>query len=432
MFKSKALRRELAQCHEQRNEALSVLSAIESHVAVIEFSPTGEILTANTLFLAVVGYALDEVVGSFHRMFCEPGSTESPEYQTFWQKLRQGVAQTGTFLRVNKQGQPLWLEATYFPVLNEQGRVAKIVKIASDITQKQLRLNSQDAILSALQKSMAVIEFKTDGTIISANDNFLNVMGYRLEQLTGQHHQIFCDSEFYQQNPNFWQELVAGQHKAGRFRRIDALGREMWLEATYNPIFDDKGQVTRVVKFASDITERVRQSERNAAISEEVGVIASETSGIVDKGNDSLQASVQTSTQVSTDLEQASTVISRLNEQAHNIEEIVATISGLADQTNLLALNAAIEAARAGEQGRGFAVVADEVRQLAGRTSTATIEIGQVVQENRELTGQVSTAINAVTEVAALSRQQVQEVEHIMEEIHRSALAIQHAVADLG
>lgn len=432
MFKSKALRRELAQCHEQRNEALSVLSAIESHVAVIEFSSTGEILTANTLFLAVVGYTLDEVVGSFHRIFCEPGLTESPEYQTFWQKLRQGVAQTGTFLRVNKQGQPLWLEATYFPVLNEQGRVAKIVKIASDITQKQLRLNSQDAILSALQKSMAVIEFKTDGTIISANDNFLNVMGYRLEQLTGQHHQIFCDSEFYQQNPNFWQELVAGQHKAGRFRRIDALGREMWLEATYNPIFDDKGQVTRVVKFASDITERVRQSERNTVIAEEVGVIASETSGIVDKGNYSLQASVQTSTQVSTDLEQASTVISRLNEQAYNIEEIVATISGLADQTNLLALNAAIEAARAGEQGRGFAVVADEVRQLAGRTSTATIEIGQVVQENRELTGQVSTAINAVTEVAALSRQQVQEVEHIMEEIHRSALAIQQTVADLG
>ena len=432
MFKSKALRRELAQCHEQRNEALSVLSAIESHVAVIEFSSTGEILTANTLFLAVVGYTLDEVVGSFHRIFCEPGLTESPEYQTFWQKLRQGVAQTGTFLRINKQGQPLWLEATYFPVLNEQGRVAKIVKIASDITQKQLRLNSQDAILSALQKSMAVIEFKTDGTIISANDNFLNVMGYRLEQLTGQHHQIFCDSEFYQQNPNFWQELVAGQHKAGRFRRIDALGREMWLEATYNPIFDDKGQVTRVVKFASDITERVRQSERNTVIAEEVGVIASETSGIVDKGNYSLQASVQTSTQVSTDLEQASTVISRLNEQAYNIEEIVATISGLADQTNLLALNAAIEAARAGEQGRGFAVVADEVRQLAGRTSTATIEIGQVVQENRELTGQVSTAINAVTEVAALSRQQVQEVEHIMEEIHRSALAIQQTVADLG
>lgn len=432
MFKSKTLRRELAQCHEQRNEALSVLSAIESHVAVIEFSSTGEILTANTLFLAVVGYTLDEVIGSFHRIFCEPGLTESPEYQTFWQKLRQGVAQTGTFLRVNKQGQPLWLEATYFPVLNEQGRVAKIVKIASDITQKQLRLNSQDAILSALQKSMAVIEFKTDGTIISANDNFLNVMGYRLEQLTGQHHQIFCDSEFYQQNPNFWQELVAGQHKAGRFRRIDALGREMWLEATYNPIFDDKGQVTRVVKFASDITERVRQSERNTVIAEEVGVIASETSGIVDKGNYSLQASVQTSTQVSTDLEQASTVISRLNEQAYNIEEIVATISGLADQTNLLALNAAIEAARAGEQGRGFAVVADEVRQLAGRTSTATIEIGQVVQENRELTGQVSTAINAVTEVAALSRQQVQEVEHIMEEIHRSALAIQQTVADLG
>lgn len=432
MFKSKALRRELAHCQKERNEAQSILSAIQSHVAVIEFSPAGEILEANSTFLSVVGYSLDEVIGSFHRLFCDPSLTDSAEYQMFWQQLRQGVAQAGTFLRLNKQGHPLWLEATYFPVLDERGTVVKIVKIASDITQKQQRLNSQEAILSALQKSMAVIEFTTDGTIISANDNFLNVMGYRAEQLKDQHHQVFCDSEFYQQHPNFWQELVAGQHKAGRFRRIDALGREIWLEATYNPIFDEKGQVTRVVKFASDITERVRQSERNAAISEDVGVIARETSDIVDKGHHSLQASVQTSTQVSTDLERASNIISRLNEQAHNIEEIVATISGLADQTNLLALNAAIEAARAGEQGRGFAVVADEVRQLAGRTSQATIEIGQVVQENRELTGQVSTAINDVTGVAALSRQQVQEVEHIMEAIHSSALAIQQTVADLG
>lgn len=432
MFKSKALRRELAHCQKERNEAQSILSAIQSHVAVIEFSPAGEILEANSTFLSVVGYSLDEVIGSFHRLFCDPSLTDSAEYQMFWQQLRQGVAQAGTFLRLNKQGHPLWLEATYFPVLDERGTVVKIVKIASDITQKQQRLNSQEAILSALQKSMAVIEFTTDGTIISANDNFLNVMGYRAEQLKNQHHQVFCDSDFYQQHPNFWQELVAGQHKAGRFRRIDALGREIWLEATYNPIFDEKGQVTRVVKFASDITERVRQSERNAAISEDVGVIARETSDIVDKGHHSLQASVQTSTQVSTDLERASNIISRLNEQAHNIEEIVATISGLADQTNLLALNAAIEAARAGEQGRGFAVVADEVRQLAGRTSQATIEIGQVVQENRELTGQVSTAINDVTGVAALSRQQVQEVEHIMEAIHSSALAIQQTVADLG
>ena len=432
MFKSKALRRELEDCQNERNEAQLILRAIQSYVAAIEFSPTGEILEANSKFLSVVGYSSDEVIGSFHRLFCEPGLTESAEYKAFWQQLRQGVAQTGTFLRLNKQRQPLWLEATYFPVLNEHGTVVKIVKIASDITQKQQRLNSQEAILSALQKSMAVIEFKIDGTIISANDNFLNVMGYRLEQLTGQSHKIFCDADFYQQNPSFWSELVAGQHKAGRFRRIDALGREIWLEAPYNPILDEAGKVVRVVKFASDITERVRQSERNMAISEEVGVIASETSTIVEKGNHSLQASVHTSTQVSTDLEQASAIINQLNEQAHNIEEIVATISGLADQTNLLALNAAIEAARAGEQGRGFAVVADEVRQLAGRTTKATIEIGEVVQQNRALTGQVSTAITAVTGVAALSRQQVQEVEHIMEEIHRSALAIQQTVADLG
>lgn len=165
MFKSKALRRELEDCQNERNEAQLILRAIQSYVAAIEFSPTGEILEANSKFLSVVGYSSDEVIGSFHRLFCEPGLTESAEYKAFWQQLRQGVAQTGTFLRLNKQRQPLWLEATYFPVLNEHGTVVKIVKIASDITQKQQRLNSQEAILSALQKSMAVIEFKIDGTI---------------------------------------------------------------------------------------------------------------------------------------------------------------------------------------------------------------------------------------------------------------------------
>lgn len=417
MFKSKALMRELEDCQNERNEAQLILRAIQSYVAAIEFSPTGEILEANSKFLSVVGYSSDEVIGSFHRLFCEPGLTESAEYKAFWQQLRQGVAQTGTFLRLNKQRQPLWLEATYFPVLNEHGTVVKIVKIASDITQKQQRLNSQEAILSALQKSMAVIEFKIDGTIISANDNFLNVMGYRLEQLTGQSHKIFCDADFYQQNPSFWSELVAGQHKAGRFRRIDALGREIWLEATYNPILDEAGKVVRVVKFASDITERVRQSERNMAISEEVGVIASETSTIVEKGNHSLQASVHTSTQVSTDLEQASAIINQLNEQAHNIEEIVATISGLADQTNLLALNAAIEAARAGEQGRGFAVVAEEVRSLALRSATAAKEINGLINSSVATVSQGSVLVHetgvTITEIIS----SVERVTRIIAEI---------------
>lgn len=432
MLASRKLKRELSDCRHQYQQLSGIQQAINSHMAVIEFTTEGEILSANSRFLDAVGYSLAEVQGQHHRLFCDPALVRTSGYRDFWQQLRQGRAQSGTFQRLNRQGQLVWLEATYFPVLDEQGNVVRVLKIASDITEKQHQLDGQRAVLSALHRSTAVIEFAIDGTILTANDNFLATTHYRLEQITGKHHQLFCEPEFYRQHPNFWRELAAGEHKSGSFKRIDAMGRELWLEATYNPILDDKGQVTRVVKFASDITERVLASQRNREASEMASVTAIQTAHIVERGTGSLSESVNTSSRVASDLEQAMQVIERLNEQARNIEEIVATISSVADQTNLLALNAAIEAARAGELGRGFAVVADEVRQLAGRTSRATAEIGQVVQQNRELTAQVSTAIIEVAGVAEQGKQQVQEVEVIMDEIYQGALAVQRAVGSLS
>ncbi|ART82902.1 hypothetical protein CBP31_09900 [Oceanisphaera profunda] len=432
MLMNSKLKRELSHCRQQYDLAKAEQQAIRTHMAVIEFTPQGEILDANNGFLAVVGYSLTEVQGAHHQMFCDPQLVNSAKYREFWQRLGQGQSQSGAFARLNRQGDVIWLEATYFPVLDEQGTVVKILKIASDITAKQHRLDAQQAVLSALHLSMAVIEFSVDGNIISANDNFLAAVGYRLEQLTNQHHRIFCDEEFYQQHPNFWRELASGDHKSGQFKRLDASGREVWLEATYNPILDDSGKVMRVVKFASEITDQIAQAQRVRQASEMASVTAIQTASIAERGAESLLASVHTSSRVSGDLEQAIDVINRLNEQARSIEEIVATISSVADQTNLLALNAAIEAARAGEQGRGFAVVADEVRQLAGRTSKATAEIGQVVQQNRELTARVSAAIVDVASVAEQGKQQVLDVESIMAEIHQSALAVQEAVAELN
>ncbi|MGO1247259.1 MAG: methyl-accepting chemotaxis protein [Oceanisphaera sp.] len=432
MIGTSKLKQALSHYREQYQQAHAVQQAICSHMAVIEFTPQGEILDANHRFLNVVGYTLNEIVGAHHRIFCTSELASTAEYAAFWQQLAQGQSQRGTFARLNRQGELIWLEATYFPVLNEQGEVVKVLKIASDITQKQHQLAAQQAVLSALHLSMAVIEFAVDGTILTANENFLNVMGYRLEQVVGQHHRIFCDNEFYQQQPSFWQDLAAGEHKSGRFKRLDAQGCDIWLEATYNPILDGSGQVHRVVKFASDISARVRQSRKNQQASEQACDIAVQTSHIVEQGNSSLLASVNTSVQVSNDLDQAMLIVNQLNEQARNIEEIVSTISSVAERTNLLALNAAIEAARAGEQGRGFAVVADEVRQLAARTSVATNEISQVVQQNRELTAQVSTAIVEVTQVAEQGKQQVLDVEAIMGEIHQGALAVQETVTGLS
>lgn len=432
MLGTQKLKEALVHCQQQHQQAEAMLQAIRSHMAVIEFTPQGDILDANSRFLNVVGYSLGEVVGAHHRIFCSVEFGNTAEYSTFWQQLRQGQSQRGTFARLNKQGDTIWLEATYFPVLDELGEVVKILKIASDITEKQHQFAAQQAVLSALHLSMAVIEFAVDGSILTANENFLHTIGYRLEQLEGQHHRIFCDDAFYQEYPHFWQDLATGVHKSGRFKRINAQGDDIWLEATYNPILDEEGKVHRVVKFASDISARVRQSRKNQQASEQACKIAIQTSHIVEQGNSSLLASVNTSVQVSKDLDHTMEVVNRLNEQSRHIEDIVGTISSVAERTNLLALNAAIEAARAGELGRGFAVVADEVRQLAARTSTATNEIRQVVQQNRELTEQVSKAIIDVTQVAEQGKQQVLDVEAIMGEIHQGALAVQETVSGLS
>ncbi|OYD24622.1 methyl-accepting chemotaxis protein [Oceanimonas baumannii] len=432
MFNSGQLKRELLECRMQYQQLNAAQQALTEHVAVIEFSPDGEILDANEDFLRVTGYSLEQLKGQHHRIFCDKPLAASREYAHFWEQLRSGKHREGTFPRLTAKGEQIWLQAIYFPVRDESGRVQKILKIASDITEKQQQLQRQRSVLAALDRSMAVIEFSVDGTVLTANDNFLSLLGYRLEQVVGQHHRLFCDDDFYREHPRFWQELAAREHQSGRFRRLNASGHEIWLEATYNPILDEQGRVERVVKFASDITQRVQQSRRNQQASERACEIAVRTSHIVEQGNNTLQTSVHLSTRVSQELEQAMGIINQLNEQARNIEEIVATISSVAERTNLLALNAAIEAARAGEQGRGFAVVADEVRQLAARTSLATTEIAQVVEQNRQMTARASQAILDVTGVAEQGKQQAHEVETFMHEIHEGALAVQQTVAVLS
>lgn len=432
MFNSGRLKQELLACKTQYEQLNQIQLALREHVAVIEFSPAGEVMDANEEFLLVVGYSLEQVKGRHHRIFCDKQLAGSREYEQFWERLRRGEHQEGSFPRLTAQGKQIWLQAIYFPVKSPDGRVEKILKIASDITENQNQLQRQRSVLAALDRSMAVIEFSVDGTVLTANDNFLSLLGYRLDQVVGQHHRMFCDDDFYREHPGFWQELAACEHKSGRFRRVNASGQEVWLEATYNPILDEQGRVERVVKFASDITRRVQQSRRNQQASERACEIAVRTSHIVEQGNNTLQTSVHLSTRVSQELEQAMGIINQLNEQARNIEEIVATISSVAERTNLLALNAAIEAARAGEQGRGFAVVADEVRQLAARTSQATTEIAQVVEQNRQMTAKASQAILEVTGVAEQGKQQAHEVETFMHEIHEGALAVQKTVSVLS
>lgn len=421
----------LDAANEQVLHATSIVEAIKNGVAWIEFNPDGTIRDVSERFLNFAGYRKDEVLGKHHAAMCPPGFANSDGYREFWDDLRRGNSHRGTFERVRKSGEPLWLEATYFPI-SQKGRVTGIMKIAADVTEEVNQKKAVDAIMNALDVSQAVIEFTPDGNILTANQNFQDVMLYRLDEVKGQHHRMFCETSFYEKNPNFWRELAQGNVKSGQFTRIKKSGEKVWLEATYNPIYDASGCVVKIVKFASDITQRVKRSEQVSAAAEVAYSTSIETAKIAEQGSNLLHSSVQISNEIAERVAQTAEQILQLNEQSQNIEAIVSTIRAIAEQTNLLALNAAIEAARAGEQGRGFAVVADEVRQLASRTSQSTSEIASVVSDNRNLTTSVTDGMQQVGECAEKGKMQINEVSAVMDEIHQGAENVSRTVVDLN
>ncbi|QRI86521.1 PAS domain-containing methyl-accepting chemotaxis protein [Pseudomonas putida] len=375
---------EIQRSRQALADAQAKLAAISRSMAMIEFAPDGTILDANERFCQAMGYSAEELRGKHHRLFCEPDYAKSAEYQQLWRELGQGKAISGTFERIDKAGREVWLEASYMPVLDEQRQVTSVIKVASDITQRVVLEHESESLLKAISRSMAVIEFTPQGRVIKANQNFLDTMGYRLDEVVGHHHGLFCLAQEREsaQYREFWASLNRGEYHSHRFERVNKQGQTVFLEASYNPIFDSKGRLCKVVKFASDITHQVctQQSAAHAAHASSV-----QTDACARKGTEVVQQAVQVIEQISQELNDAARSIDAVNKQSDVIGQIVLTIRGIADQTNLLALNAAIEAARAGEHGRGFAVVADEVRNLAARTSKATLEIVDVVRQNHDL-----------------------------------------------
>lgn len=406
------------------------MDGIAAHIALIEFSPQGEILFCNALFSAVMGYSSTELVGKHHRMLCRPDYASSNAYQQFWRDLQQAKSQKGVVIRVDKQGNIKHLEATYFPII-EQGQLVKVVKFAADVTTDVLKAHQTQSIISALNKSTAMIEFSPDGTVICANQNFLAAMGYQLNDIVGKHHRMFCFDDFYQQHPNFWRELANNQFKKDKFSRRHRDGRPVWLEATYNPVMDNDGHVVAVIKFASDITERILHQEAVASAAELAYQTALDTASISQQEAQLLQQSVTNARQVSVGVSQAAELLQQLASQSEQISAIVNTIRAIAEQTNLLALNAAIEAARAGEQGRGFAVVADEVRHLAQRTNSSTGEIEQVVRRNQELTQGVVRGMLEAKNQSDSAEAQVQQAFSLIDQIAAGAEQISATVAKL-
>ena len=484
------------------SDSKCILDAISKSQAIIEFDLKGNILAANENFCRALGYGLSEIVGKHHSMFCEPAYTATADYREFWARLGRGEYDAGAYKRLAKGNREIWIQASYNPVF-KGGRPFKVVKFAADITVAKRKAVDDAGKLEAMSRSQAVIEFTPTGEILTANENFCNALGYSLAEVTGKHHSMFCDPAYARTEDyaNFWKRLARGEFIANEFVRFGKGGRQIWIQAAYNPILDADGKVYKVVKFATDVTERMSAiaqlgtalrdlSEGNltrtvdtafvpsmeqlrrdfntaigdlaetmktigenasaiAAGSREIGASADTFSKRTEQQAASIEETAAALEEITTTVndssrradeagrlvaktkqgaEQSGVVVrnavaamGQIEQSSREINNIIGVIDDIAFQTNLLALNAGVEAARAGEAGKGFAVVAQEVRELAQRSAKAAKEIKALINTSSELVrngvGLVGETGQALVEIVA----QVGDIDGNVEAIVRAS-----------
>jgi len=376
-------------------------AAISRAQAVIEFNLDGTIITANENFLNALGYSLGEIQGKHHSMFVEPAVRDSAAYREFWAKLNRGEYDAAEFKRIGKGGKEVWILASYNPILDEKGKPFKVVKFATNVTEQKLRTADLSGQIAAIGKSQAVIEFNMDGSILNANDNFLRTLGYSLTEIKGRRHSMFVesaerDSAAYRE---FWAALNRGEYQAAEYKRIGKGGKEVWIQASYNPILDMNGKPFKVVKYATDITQQVvarMKNEHVRGMMDSVASGAEELNASVREISEAMTKSKDTALDAVGRVEAADREAQRLSAAADSMSGIVELIGSITGQINLLALNATIESARAGEAGRGFAVVASEVKSLANQAKQATDRIGQEIASLNGISGDVVTALTEI------------------------------------
>lgn len=431
-------------------ELTAKLDALNKSQAVIEFDLDGNILFANENFLAAMGYSLDEIRGRHHSIFIDDAYKQSPEYKEFWAKLNSGIYQAGEFKRIGKGGREVWIQASYNPIIGSNGKAIKVIKYAADITQSKMQNADYLGQISAVNKSQAVIEFELDGTIRFANENFLKTVGYELDEIKGRHHAMFVESSMAN-SPEYkkmWSDLKDGKYQAGEYKRIGKGGKEIWIQASYNPILDMNGKPFKVVKYATDISgQRELLANVQTLINKNLEEIASavgeaETQSssatlastgtlanvqAVASGAEEMNASVA---EIAASMNKSAIAVDQVVGQAQKADEasqrlmvstqamggIVELIQNIAGQINLLSLNATIEAARAGEAGKGFAVVAGEVKNLARQAADATLQISKEIEDMR----------NVANDVA----QSLEEIKHSVEDVRNHITVTASAVEE--
>jgi methyl-accepting chemotaxis protein len=384
---NKRLKQELATLREELSSLLQVKESLESEMLVLTLEADGRIQSVNQNFLGEMLYKSQDLVGRAIEDIVPAHVKADDFHHRFKAALTRGEHFAGAVRLSRGNGEEAWLRSIVQPVRSSDGRIKHFSIFSSDLTRTIEASREHENLIGALVRSTAVIEFDLNGNVLNANERFLNGMGYSLAQIKGKHHRMFCTPEEYNsaEYQNFWRRLNNGEFVAERFKRVDSHGRTVWLEASYNPVVDANNKLYKVVKFATVITDQVNREQAVADAASIAYSTSQQTDNTAQRGTTVVTEAVNVMRDLSRHMQAAGEGIEALNEQSQVIGTIVKTISGIAEQTNLLALNAAIEAARAGEQGRGFAVVADEVRQLASRTSQATEEIVTVVRQNQEM-----------------------------------------------
>ncbi|MDG4718431.1 MULTISPECIES: methyl-accepting chemotaxis protein [Thalassospira] len=424
------------------------IDAISKAQAVIAFDLDGNILDANDNFLATMGYQLSEIQGKHHRIFVAEDYANSKEYKEFWKQLAAGKHLAAEYQRFGKGGKEVWIQASYNPIMDMSGRPFKVVKYATDITAQKLQAANFAGQIEAIHKSQAVISFEMDGTIRNANPNFLNAMGYSFEEVVGKHHSIFIDPA-EAQSPEyeaFWEALRRGEHKVAEFRRIGKGGREVWIQASYNPVVDMNGRPIKVVKYATDITRQImarrkaKQLAENSSTSAEAVASASEEMlAAIQEISESMHRSQIAMNDIVSKTDEANEVRADLETTSESMAGVVQIIRDLAEQVNLLALNATIEAARAGEAGKGFAVVAGEVKNLANQTARATDEIETQIGAMMNITKRVvastagiSTSAESVSGYVDSIASAVEEQTSVTQDISKNIQFVFNGISELN
>ncbi|MFT3736928.1 MAG: methyl-accepting chemotaxis protein [Rhodocyclaceae bacterium] len=416
------------------------IAAIGKSQAVIEFNLDGTIITANDNFLNGMGYRIDEIRGQHHRMFVDPEYARSAEYRQFWERLARGEYDAGVYRRVGKGGRPVWIQASYNPILDASGRPFKVVKYASDVTAERMRNADYQGQLDAIGKSQAVIEFNLDGSIITANNNFLAVLGYSLEEVRGQHHRMFVEAEYARsaEYRQFWEKLGRGEYDAGQYKRITKSGGEIWIQASYNPILDVDGKPCKVVKYASDVTRSVKEARALHETVEQTSRVVSDAAGgnlsgriplegktgqlatlcesvnlLLDSMSDVVRQIQQTAEEVlngASEISRGNTDLSsRTEEQASSLEETASTMEELtatvrqnsdsAAQANELARRSNDDVVRGGE-------VVKRVAQTMGEINASSRKIADIIGVIDSIAFQTNIlALNAAVEAARAGEQ---------------------------